>query len=181
MMRVERKSFADIGRALSISPKTLSRWENGWTDRRGHNHAGWLSRLEQTWQEIAKTDLNQTLMLRDERLKTCEELARMILNRVKGLIPSVKIKTPRDIKALLSEARELLRLIAHERGDAMKTPHTLVAVKADISLNELQERYAAAQARRAEYAAPQEGEANDGSDVEETGGAEGHPGVADEH
>jgi len=178
-LRVEQKSFSEIGRALNVSPKTISRWENGWTDKKGRKHAGWLSRLEQTWQEIAKADLGQTLMLRNERLKTCEELARMILNRVKGLIPSVKVKTAKDVKALLSEARELLRLIAHERGESMKAPHTLVAVKADISLDELQERYAAAKARRAEYATPQEGEANDRSDIEETGGAEGHPGLAD--
>ena len=193
-MRVGRKGFSEVGRALGVSPKTITRWEKGWVDKAGRIRPGWLARLEQVWREVAEADIQHSLMEREERLNVCEELARMMLNRIREMVPKVRVKTAADAKALLSEARELLRVISQERNEHRPAPNTVVAVKTDISLGELQERYAAAKAREAEFKtfqpvpqsgvsqkAGQEGEANDGSDSKEGSGAEGSPGVADDN
>jgi len=193
-MRLDRKSFADIARALSVTTKTVSRWENGYTDSSGHTHKGWKPRLEMAWKKFTETRLQHDLMEKEECLKAIEELARMLFNRLKEFLPSVKLRNAADAKSLMSELRELVRLAAQKKGEFMKSPDSIVAVKADISFGELQERYAAAKAREAEFKtfqpapqsgasrqAGQEGEANDGSDSKEGCGAEGSPRVADDN
>ena len=179
-MRLEQKSFAEISRALGISAKTISRWENGYRDSAGHWHAGWRPRLEERWKEMIEADLQYGLMKKEERLKAMEKTARLLINRANALLPSVKVKNAADIKLLVSEARELLKLIKVELGEATKGPDTLVAVKADITLNELRERFAQARADEAEYREFLEGTADDGSDCQERGGAEGRPGVVED-
>jgi hypothetical protein len=52
---------------------------------------------------------------------------------------------------LLSEVRALLRQIAEEKAADKPSPGTPTGAKADISLEEIQKRYAAAKAREAEY------------------------------
>ncbi|MFH0910967.1 MAG: hypothetical protein V1918_05645 [Planctomycetota bacterium] len=144
-LRLERRSFREAAEETGVSVKTLSRWEKGWIDAQGRKHAGWKADLEKAWREKADADLQYGLILKDERLKAYEELARLAVNKIKEAFPLIKAKTATDVKALLSEARELMRCIAKEKGEMNPSPHTLVAVKADISISELAERYTAAQ------------------------------------
>jgi len=193
-MRLERKSFGEIAQALEVTTKTISRWENGYTDSSGHKHQGWRPRLDMAWKQLTETRLQHDLMEKEECLKAIGELARMLFNRLREFLPSVKLRNAADAKSLMSELRELIRLAAQKKGEFMKSPDSIIAVKADITLGELQERYAAAKAREAEFKtfhtapqseasrqAGQEGEANDGSDSKEGSGAEGSPGVADDN
>ena len=193
-MRLDRKSFTDIARELDVTTKTISRWENGYTDSHGHTHKGWKPRLEEAWRRLAEATLRHDLMEKEECLKAIEELALILFNRLKEFLPNVKLRNAADAKSLSSELRELIRLAAQKKGEFLKSPDRVVAVKADISFGELQERYAAAKAREAEFKtyrpapqsgapqqAGQEGGANDGSDNKEGSGAEGSPGVGDDN
>ncbi len=149
-LRLERKTFAEISREVGVSDKTLSRWEHGWLDAGGRKHPGWKPELEKAWRELSETELQYGLMLKEERLKTYEELARLAVAKIKEMFPSIRAKTASDAKALMSEVRELMRLIAEEQGDYKPRPHTLIAVKTDITLNEISERYRNAHADRDE-------------------------------
>jgi transposase-like protein len=149
-LRLERKTFAEISRAVGVSDKTLSRWERGWTDAKGRKHPGWQPELDKAWRELAESELQYGLMLKEERLKTYEELARLAVAKIKEMFPNIRAKTAADAKALLSEVRELMRLIAEEKGEYKPAPHTMVAVKTDITLNEVSERYRNAHADREE-------------------------------
>jgi len=144
-LRLERMSLANIARELSISVNTVSKWENGWTDKRGRRHKGWKEELERLWQEEEEKVLQTGLMLKKERLETYDKLARMVIEKIETQFPEITAKTPADVKALLSEVRELCRLIAIEKGEYSPGSQTIVAVKTDISLSELQERYRNAQ------------------------------------
>ena len=149
-LRLERKTIAEISREVGVSERTVSRWENGWVDAKGRKTAGWKPELEKAWRELSETKLQYGLMLKEERLKTYEELARLAVAKIKEMFPSIRAKTAADAKALMSEVRELMRLIAEEKGDYRPTPHTLIAVKTDITLNEISERYRNAHADRDE-------------------------------
>jgi len=155
-LRLERKTLAEISREVGVSAKTLSRWENGWTDAKGNKRPGWKPELEKAWREITESELGYGLMLKEERLKTYEELARMAVAKIKEMFPNIQGKTAADVKALLSEVRELCRLIAEEKGEFKPNPQTVVAVKTDITLNEIAERYVNA------HADDQEGNAEPG-------------------
>lgn len=149
-LRLERKTIAEISREVGVSERTVSRWENGWVDARGRKTPGWKPELEKAWRELAETELQYGLMLKEERLKTYEELARLAVAKIKEMFPHIRAKTASDAKALMSEVRELMRLIAEEKGEYKPRPHTLVAVKTDITLNEISERYRNANADRDE-------------------------------
>ena len=149
-LRLERKTIAEISREVGVSERTVSRWENGWVDAKGRKTTGWKPELEKAWRELSETQLQYGLMLKEERLKTYEELARLTVAKLKEMFPSIRAKTASDAKALMSEVRELMRLIAEEKGDYKSRPHTLVAVKTDITLNEVSERYRNAHADRQE-------------------------------
>ncbi|RJP21201.1 MAG: helix-turn-helix domain-containing protein [Deltaproteobacteria bacterium] len=149
-LRLERKTIAEISREVGVSDRTVSRWENGWVDAKGRKTAGWKPELEKAWRKLADAELQYGLMLKEERLKTYEELARLAVAKIKEMFPSIRAKTAADAKALMSEVRELMRLIAEEKGDYKPRPHTLVAVKTDITLNEISERYRNAHADREE-------------------------------
>jgi len=174
-LRLERRSFADISRELDVSPKTVSRWENGWIDGKGTRHSGWKADLEKAWREKSDADLEYGLILKEERLRTYEDLARMAVNKIKECFPNLKAKTPADAKALLSEVRELLKCIARERGELNPSPQTMVAVKADININELAERYQAAQVVEAAVARAEEVEEDDDGDHLEGDAGHGSP------
>ena len=149
-LRLERKTIAEISREVGVSERTVSRWENGWVDAKGRKTTGWKPELEKAWRKLADAELQYGLMLKEERLKTYEELARLAVAKIKEMFPSIRAKTAADAKALMSEVRELMRLIAEEKGDYKPRPHTLVAVKTDITLNEISERYRNAHADREE-------------------------------
>jgi DNA-binding XRE family transcriptional regulator len=149
-LRLERKTIAEISREVGVSERTVSRWENGCVDAKGRKTPGWKPELEKAWRELSETELHYGLMLKEERLKTYEELARLAVAKIKEMFPGIRAKTAADAKALMSEVRELMRLIAEEKGDYKPRPHTLIAVKTDITLNEVSERYRNAHADRDE-------------------------------
>jgi len=140
-MRVERHTMAEIARKLRISNKTVSRWENGWIDNRGIRHKGWKAELAQVLKDQDSDEIEFGLMLKKERLKVYDRLARMAIEKVERDFPKVTAKTPADVKALLSEVRELCRLISIEKGEMNPGNQTVIGVKTDITLSELQERY----------------------------------------
>ena len=139
-LRLERTSLANIARELHISVNTVSKWENGWTDKNGRRHKGWKEELERLWQEEEEKALQSGLMLKRERIQTYDKLARMVIEKIETQFPEITAKTSADIKALLSEVRELCRLIAVEKGE-YPSGNQMVAVKTDISLSKLQERF----------------------------------------
>lgn len=149
-LRLERRTLAEVSRETGISTKTLSRLENGWIDQAGRRHVGWKPQMEKAWKELGETEIACGLMLKTERLKTYEELARLAVAKVKEMFPLIRTKSAADVKALLSEIRELCRLIAEEKGEFRPSPQTLVAVKADVTVNELAGRYKDAHADREE-------------------------------
>jgi DNA-binding XRE family transcriptional regulator len=155
-LRLQRKTFAEICREVGVSDKTLSRWERGWIDAKGRKHPGWQAELEKAWRDLSESELQYGLMLKEERLKTYEELARLAVAKIKEMFPNIRAKTASDAKALLSEVRELMRLIAEEKGEYKPRPHTLVAVKTDITLNEISERYRSAHAESVPIGRPAE-------------------------
>jgi len=140
-LRLERMSLANIARELRIGTTTVSKWENGWTDKSGRRHKGWKEELERLWQEEEEKALQTGLMLKKERLQTYDKLARMVIEKIEEQFPEIVAKSSADIKALLSEVRELCRLIAIEKGEYPSGNQTVLAVKTDISLSELQERF----------------------------------------
>lgn len=147
-LRLEQKSLRGIAQATGVSEKTLSRWENGWVDANGRKHPGWKGELERAFRDKAERELQFGLLIKEERLRTYEELARLAVAKVKQIFPQIRGKSALDAKALLSEIRELCRLIATEKGEVRSGPHTVIAVKTDITLSELQERYRSAYADR---------------------------------
>lgn len=157
-MRVERKTMREIAQELSTSTKTLSRWENGWVDGKGRKHHGWKPELERAWREVSESELKYGLMLKEERIKTYEELAQLAVAKLKEMFPNIRGKSASDAKALMSEIRELLKLIAEEKGEYKAGPRTMVAVKTDINLNDVSERY------RNAHAYCEEGQAHTGGD-----------------
>lgn len=172
-LRLQNKSFRQIAGELGICARTVSRWESGWTDKKGRRHAGWKGEIERSFQESASRELQQGLMAKEARLQTYEELARMAVAKVKQMFPQIRGKSALDAKALLSEIRELCKLIATERGDMKSGPQTVVAVKTDITLNELQDRYRSAHADR------EQGTAQPGGNQPLAGDDPGVPGGTD--
>ena len=140
-MRLQGKHLKDIAAELKVSANTLSRWEKGWIDGRGRKHRGWLAELEKVKEESEKDEYLSGLALKKERLKAYDELAQMVIEKIKASFPNITAKTSADVKALLSEVRELCRLIAIEKGDYQRGPQTVVAVKNDITIEELSQRY----------------------------------------
>ena len=182
-LRLERRSLRDISKEVGVSAKTITRWEKGWVDAQGRSHPGWQADLEKAWREKTDADLQYGLIVKEERLRAYEKLARMAVNKLEECFPNIKAKTAADAKALMSEIRELCRLIAREKGELSPSPHTMVAIKADISISELAQRYEAAQVvetavARAEEVeeAVEEVEDDDGDNLEEDAG----PGSPDE-
>lgn len=140
-MRMEGKSISAIARKLKVGRLTVSKWEKGWTDKKGVRHKGWKTELERAWKEKEEDELKFGLLLKEERLKTYDKLARLAVKKIQEQFPKIMAKTPADIKALLSEFRELCKLIAIEKGEYSVSGTPVVEVKTDITLAELQERY----------------------------------------
>ena len=140
-LRLQGLTLKAIATELKVSANTVSRWEKGWIDSRGRKHRGWLTELEKMKEESEKDEYLAGLALKKERLKAYDELAQMAIEKIKASFPNITAKTPSDIKALLSEVRELGRLIAMEQGSLHTGGQTVVAVKNDITIEELSQRY----------------------------------------
>jgi len=172
-LRLENKSFRQIAEETGTCARTVSRWENGWVDKKGRKHPGWKGEMDRVFHENASQELQYGLLVKEERIKTYEELARLAVAKVKQIFPQIRGKTALDAKALLSEIRELCRLIAAEKGELHSGPQTVIAVKTDITLNELQDRYRSAHADR------EQGNTQPGGDQPLAGDDAGVPGRPD--
>ncbi len=153
-MRLQRKSFAAIVRELHISKATLGKLERGWVDKKGVRHKGWREELERLWKEEGKAELECGIAVKEERVRTYDRLMRQAVEAIEKSFPNIVAKNASDMKALLSEVRELCRLASIELGQYHPGGGTLVAVKADITLAEMKERYRAAQAIEADVIEP---------------------------
>ncbi len=176
-MRLQGKSFAAIVRELHISRVTLGRLERGWVDRKGVRHKGWREELERLWNEDGKADLQCAIAIREKRVQTYDRLMRQAVEAIEKNFPNIVLKNASDVKALLSEVRELCRLASIELGQYHPGGGTLVAVKNEITLADVQEAYTVAQEvkveeipppREAHYDEPDrvEGDAAAGGDAE---------------
>lgn len=145
-LRLEGVPITKVARECKLAPQTVRRLENGYTDKMGVRRPGWREELEKLWQEQERAELESGLALKQERIKTYERLARQAVNLIEKQFPKITMKTCSDAKALLSEVRELCRLISIERGEYRSKGDPHVGVKVDISPEELRERYLAAQA-----------------------------------
>jgi transcriptional regulator with XRE-family HTH domain len=140
-MRLQGETLKAIAQELKVSSNTISRWEKGWIDSRGRKHRGWLAELEKVKGESESEEYMAGLALKRERLKAYDELAQMAIDKIKESFPTITAKTASDVKALLSEVRELCRLMATEQGSLHSGGQTIVAVKNDITIEELSQRY----------------------------------------
>jgi transcriptional regulator with XRE-family HTH domain len=140
-LRLQGETLKAIAQELKVSANTISRWEKGWIDGRGRKHRGWLAELEKVKEESESEEYTAGLALKRERLKAYDELAQLAIEKVKECFPNITAKTPADVKALISEVRELGRLIAMERGQLQHGGQTVVAIKNDIPIEELSQRY----------------------------------------
>ena len=140
-MRLQGVTLKAIAKELKVSANTISRWEKGWIDSRGRKRRGWLAELEKVKGESEKDEYMAGLALKKERLRTYDELAQMAIEKIKASFPNITAKTSSDVKALLSEVRELCRLMAMEQGSLRPGGQTIVAVKNDITIEELSQRY----------------------------------------
>ena len=178
-MRLQRKSMAAIARELHISRVTLGNLERGWVDKKGARHKGWREELERLQKEGESAELECGLALKEERIKAYERLARQAIETVEKSFPNIRAKNASDVKALLSEVRELCRLIAIEKGEYHPGGGTLVAVKNEITLADVQEAYAVAQeVKVAEIPPPREAHYDEPDRVEGDAAAGGDAGVA---
>ena len=172
-LRLEHKSMAQVARECGLSQPMVRKLENGWIDRKGVKHPGWKEELERLWKEEEHAELESGLALKKERVKAYERLARQAIDLVEKQFPTIKMKNAADAKALLSEIRELCRLISIEKGEYRPGGGTVVAVKTDVTLTELQERYAAAQRVEVEEIPPPERASSDNAPPALEGPADG--------
>ena len=155
-LRLKHLPLDQVASESGLSVRTVRKLENGWTDGKGVKHPGWRQKLNELWKEEERAELECGLSLKKERVKVYEKLANQAIEIVEKQFPSIKMKNASDAKALLSEIRELCRLIAIEKGEYRPGTGTIVAVKTDITLAELQERYTAAQQVEVEDIPPPE-------------------------
>ncbi|MHC4862433.1 MAG: hypothetical protein ACYTDY_20370, partial [Planctomycetota bacterium] len=156
LMRLARRPFSAIARECHMSTKTIQLLEKGWTDKAGVFHPGWKDDLEKQWEEEDQSEHERGLALKKRRIEAYERLALQAIEVVEKQFPNIKMKSASDAKALLSEIRELCRLISIERGEYRPGGGPLVAVKAEITMKELRDRYEAAKQVEVEEIPPPE-------------------------
>ena len=153
-LRLAGKSIAEAARECGIARATLRRHERGWRDHKGVFHEGWRGQIERLRREQEEHEVLCGLSLKEERIKTYERLARRAVELIERDFPNIKMKNASDAKALLSEVRELCRLISIERGEYRPKGEAFVGVKIDVARGDLEERYRAAQEVEVEEVEP---------------------------
>ena len=146
-MRLERKTCAEIAKKLHMTPRTVHNLEHGWTDKKGVHHPGWREELEKAWAEEERAVIESGLALKIERIKALKTLGADAIELFREQFPNIVMKNASDSKAILSEIRELIRLLAQETGDLNSgRGGTVVAIKNEVSVEEAREAYAEMQA-----------------------------------
>jgi len=140
-MRVEGHSIAEVARECHLDPQTVKRLEDGYIDRRGVRHRGWKEELEKLRAEQERSELECGLALKEERIKVYKQLAEEAAQKIRSQFPGIVMKNPSDYKSLMSEFRELCRLLGQEVG-ARPEGEARGGVKTDVALEEIEEAYA---------------------------------------
>jgi len=153
-LRLQGLTMAEVARQCQISSTTIQKLENGWTDQKGVRHPGWKDDIDRLRREDELAERESGFALKEERIKAYERLAQQAIELIEKQFPNIKMKNASDAKALLSEVRELGRLISIERGEYRPGGTPVVAVKADITMGELRERYEDARAVKVIEAEP---------------------------
>jgi len=164
LMRLARKPMSAVARECHMSATTVHLLEKGWTDKAGVFHPGWQDDLEKRWLAENEGEHEQGLALKKRRIDAYERLAMQAIELVEKQFPNITMKSASDAKALLSEIRELCRLISIERGEYRPGTGPVIAVKADITMKELESRYEAARQIEVEEIPPPENSDKDGAD-----------------
>lgn len=142
-LRLQRTSIAEISRRLHMAPATIRKLEHGWVDKKGVRHRGWREEIERLWEEDHKDELTCGLALREERVRALKRLAQQAIEKIEDQLPAITMKTPTDWKTLVSEIRELIRMLSeevgHKRGGVKTT-----TLRTEITLEEVREAYAEA-------------------------------------
>jgi len=145
-LRLQHKSVAAVARELQMAPSTVRKLERGWVDGKGVMHRGWREELRRLWEEEEKkTALECSIAVKEKRIKTYDRLMRQAVGAIEKSFPNIVAKNASDIKALLSEVRELCRLTSIELGQYRPGGGPVVAVRTDITLADVQEAYARSQ------------------------------------
>ena len=154
-LRLQHKSIAAVARELKMAPNTVRKLERGWVDGKRVRHRGWREELRRLWEEEEKkAELECGIALKEKRVRIYDRLMRQAVEAIEKSFPNIVAKNASDIKALLSEVRELCRLTSIELGQYRPGGGPVVAVRTDITLAEMQKRYRAAQAIEADVIPP---------------------------
>ncbi len=145
-LRLQHRSVAAVARELRMAPNTVRKLERGWVDGKGVRRRGWREELRRLWdEEEKKAALECGIALKEKRIKAYDRLARQAVEVIEKSFPNIVAKNASDIKALLSEVRELCRLTSIELGQYRPGGGPVVAVRTDITLADVQEAYARSQ------------------------------------
>jgi len=142
-LRLQRISIAEVSRRLHMAPATIRKLERGWVDKKGVRHRGWREEIERLWDEDRKTELECGLALREEQVKALKRLAQQAIDKVEKQFPGITMETPTDWKTLVSEIRELIRMLSEEVGRRRGGVKT-ATLRTEITLEEVREAYAEA-------------------------------------
>jgi len=166
-LRLQRISIAEISRRLHMAPATIRKLEHGWVDKKGVRHRGWREEIERRWDSENRDEIESGLALREEQVKALKRLAQQAIDKIEDQFPAITMKTPTDWKTLVSEIRELIRMLSEEVGRKRGGVRT-TTLRSEITLEEVREAYAEAHVV----------DADDVQDVAEAGLAElAPPGV----
>ena len=140
-LRVEGYNIAEVARECHIAVETVRRLENGYVDQRGIRHPGWREELERMKREQQRAELECGLALKEERIKAFKRLAEQAVAKIQTQFPNIVMKSPADFKALVSEVRELCKLLADELGQRRANDTPAVSIKADVTLEQVRSAF----------------------------------------
>jgi len=137
-LRLAGKTMTETAKLTGLSRNTVRKLEKGWLDTKGVHHPGWASEVEVSRLKsiAAAVEAGSQLLDRGERMKLRAELASTLVAKVQEFLPALKLKSAREAKLLLSEARELTRLLDRDGGGEEQP-----GVKHDITFNEAMDRF----------------------------------------
>ena len=132
--------MTETAKVTGLSRNTVWKLEMCWTVSRGVQHPGWacevvVSKLKSI---ASAVEASTELLDRGERMRLRAELASTLVAKVQEFLPALKLKNAREAKLLLSEARELTRLIDRDAEGGEGAPP---GVKQDITFEEAMDRY----------------------------------------
>ena len=104
--------------------------------------------------EQETAELECGMQLKQDRIRTYERLAKQVIELIEKQFPNITMKNATDAKALLSEVRELGKLISIERGEYRPGGDEALGTRADVPREDLRRRYLEAKQVRVIEATP---------------------------